>query len=72
MLTIEDVYAGAHRLAISSVGNVGIGTAAPTSPLQVVTLPTYTSNATAAAGGLTAGAFFKVSVAGEYFVHVVV
>ena len=25
-----------------------------------------------AAGGLTAGAFFKVSVAGEYFVHVVV
>jgi hypothetical protein len=53
-------------------GNVGIGTTAPTSPLQVVTLPTYTSNATAAAGGLTAGAFFKVSVAGEYFVHVVV
>jgi hypothetical protein len=53
-------------------GNVGIGTAAPTSPLQVVTLPTYTSNATAAAAGLTAGAFFKVSVAGEYFVHVVV
>ena len=57
---------------VNYLGNVGIGTTAPTSPLQVVTLPTYTSNATAAAGGLTAGAFFKVSVAGEYFVHVVV
>ena len=53
-------------------GNVGIGTTAPTSPLQVVTLPTYTTNAAALAGGLTAGAFFKVNVSGEYFVHVVV
>ena len=62
----------ATAMTILGSGNVGIGTTAPTSPLQVVTLPTYTSNATAAAGGLTAGAFFKVSVAGEYFVHVVV
>jgi hypothetical protein len=39
-------------------GNVGIGTAAPTSKLQVVGLPTYATNALAIAGGLTAGAFY--------------
>ena len=31
-----------------------------------------TATAVAVTGGRTAGAFFKVSVAGEYFVHVVV
>ena len=65
--------AGTPRLMVqNTTGNVGIGTATPTSPLQVVTLPTYATNALAIAGGLTAGAFFKVNVAGEYFVHVVV
>ena len=70
--TSADGGAATEKMMIDKSGSVGIGTTAPTSPLQVVTLPTYTSNATAAAGGLTAGAFFKVSVAGEYFVHVVV
>lgn len=47
-------------LAINNVGNVGIGTgtAAPTSKLQVVGLPTYSNNTAALAGGLTAGAFY--------------
>ena len=39
-------------------GNVGIGTTAPTAKLQVVGLPTYSTNALALAGGLTAGAFY--------------
>src|ERR1019366_8471082 len=39
----------AAKMFLSSAGYLGIGTAgvAATSPLQVVTLPTYTSNATA-------------------------
>jgi hypothetical protein len=39
-------------------GNVGIGTTAPTSKLQVVGLPSYLDNAAAIAGGLTVGAFY--------------
>ena len=39
-------------------GNLGIGTAAPTSKLQVVGLPTYADNAAATTAGLTAGAFY--------------
>lgn len=42
-------------------GRVGIGTAAPTSNLQVVGLPSYASNAAAMAGGLTAGAMYIVT-----------
>lgn len=38
--------------------NVGVGTAAPTSKLQVVGLPTYADNAAAVTGGLTAGAMY--------------
>lgn len=40
-------------------GNVGIGTASPTSPLHVVGLPVYANNAAAVGGGLTAGAFYR-------------
>jgi hypothetical protein len=40
-------------------GNVGIGTASPTSPLHVVGLPVYANNAAALGGGLTAGAFYR-------------
>lgn len=42
-------------------GNVGVGTASPTSKLHVVGLPTYADNATATSGGLTAGAFYRTS-----------
>lgn len=38
---------------------VGINTTTPTSPFQVVGLPVYANNAAAAAGGLTAGAFYR-------------
>lgn len=42
-----------------SDGQVGMGTVAPTSALQVVGLPVYANNAAAVAGGLTAGAFYR-------------
>ena len=46
---------------IKSNGNVGIGTASPTSKLHVVGLPEYATNALAIAGGLTAGAFYHTA-----------
>jgi hypothetical protein len=47
-------------MVVQGNGNVGIGTGAAvvTSKLQVVGLPTYTSNANAKTGGLTDGAFY--------------
>jgi hypothetical protein len=39
--------------------DVGIGTANPTSPLQVIGLPEYPNNAAAVAGGLTPGALYR-------------
>ena len=44
---------------IKDNGNVGIGTASPTSKLQVIGIPVYADNAAALAGGLTAGAFYR-------------
>lgn len=48
-----------ERARITPAGNVGIGTASPTSRLQVVGLPVFANNAAALAGGLTAGAFYR-------------
>jgi hypothetical protein len=44
-----------------SNGFVGIGTASPTSKLQVVGLPVFADNTSALAGGLTVGAFYRTS-----------
>ncbi len=46
------------KMTLTSAG-FGIGTATPTSSLQVVGLPEYADNAAALAGGLTAGAFYR-------------
>lgn len=48
-----------ERIRVSGSGNVGIGTSAPTSKLQVVGLPVFANNAAAITGGLTAGAFYR-------------
>jgi hypothetical protein len=42
-------------------GNVGIGTTTPNSPLAVVGLPLYSTNALAIAGGLAVGDFYRVA-----------
>jgi hypothetical protein len=50
-----------ERMRITSAGNVGIGTTAPTSKLHVVGLIDYATNALAIAGGLTVGAFYHTA-----------
>lgn len=47
---------------LTDSGQLGIGTATPTSSLQVVGLPVYATNALAVAGGLTAGAFYRTGL----------
>jgi hypothetical protein len=47
--------------AILVGGKFGIGKAAPGTALAVAGLPTYADNAAAAAGGLTAGDFYRTS-----------
>jgi predicted heme/steroid binding protein len=46
---------------ISTAGNFGINTTAPTSRLHVEGLPSYADNTTALAGGLTVGAFYHTA-----------
>jgi hypothetical protein len=53
-----------EAMAIDHIGNVGIGTASPTSPLHVVGLVTYASDSAAGTAGLTAGALYKDSTGG--------
>jgi hypothetical protein len=48
-------------MRITSGGNVGIGTTAPTSRLHVNGLPSFADNAAAIAGGLTVGAFYHTA-----------
>lgn len=48
-------------IVVKDGGNVGIGTAAPTSKLHVVGLPEYATNGLALAGGLTVGAFYHTA-----------
>lgn len=48
-------------MTLLATGAMGVGTALPTAPLQVVGTPTYASDAAAGTGGLTAGAVYKHS-----------
>jgi len=49
-----------ERIFVDTVGNVGLNTTTPKSPLHVaLALPQYANNAAAIAGGLTAGAFYR-------------
>lgn len=58
----SDGIATSYDLLLQPVGgNVGIGSASPTSKLQVVGLPNYADNAAALAGGLTVGAFYHTA-----------
>ncbi|MFY8165133.1 MAG: phage tail protein [Sediminibacterium sp.] len=63
-----NIGASSNTQNIYQMGNVGIGTTAPTSKLQVVGLPVHASNAAATSAGLTAGAFYH---AGDGIVRVV-
>jgi len=61
-----------EKMRIAASGNVGIGTIAPTSKLQVVGLVNYANNAAALAGGLTLGAFYYTNVGGDGILKVVI
>lgn len=58
---IEFQMSNQPKMTLDTTGFVGIGTTAPTSPLQVVALPVYANNAEAIGDGLTAGAFYRTS-----------
>ena len=49
------------EVSILDNGNVGIGTATPSTKLQVVGIPAYASDAAAGSAGLTAGAIYQTN-----------
>ena len=53
-----------ERVRLNRKGFMGIGTATPTSRLQVVQLPKYSSDVDAGTAGLTEGAFYQTSGTG--------
>lgn len=57
--TVLAVQNGGNSFSILGNGFVGINTNTPTSALQVVGIVEYADNATAIAGGLTVGAFYR-------------
>ena len=59
-----------NSLIFDNGTSVGIGTTSPKSPLHVVGLPSYATNAAAIAAGLTAGAFYILTGTGSLMVVV--
>jgi len=58
------VASQANTLILGNGANVGIGTSAPTSKIQVVGIPAYASDVAAGNAGLTKGAFYQTSGTG--------
>lgn len=58
------VASQANTVILGNSANVGIGTSAPTSKIQVVGIPAYSSDVAAGNAGLTKGAFYQTNGGG--------